>query len=598
MRSKTNEWLLKEISNSKIHTTLPKLDGPGTNICYVNCEDDLAVHKDKLKELRTCINRALTTTRVVGGPIILLVGPTGSGKTTAVEVLSRSVFGTVNVVQFLDEGIGHDEYTEIEKFVLSSGVYGGQSVMSSESGKSPECTSPKTVMILENLPTVVSEHPSRFHNLLRLHSTRACVNCLLVLILSSSTFTENDLCERIICPPTLCSELLIQRIEFNPVAPTLVVKALSRIGNILAKQLGLKLPSRQLLQSIANDCSGDIRSAVNQLHFQLTSERGNWNNSTLPHSHRDGVLSLFRTIGKILYCKRKPVNNEQIVSSLDKKEGKLPSHLVTWRRPPLEFDLEEILDLCHTDGGHIVSWLHENYPDFSPNMTALELVSQQFSWADAFLTGGMNWQLGLTPASDSFVSRKFKRPYNIASKYYPALTTARTILLADGVEDISGGDFTRNIKAFRSFRPPSTINSWKLCKQKLDTLDDIFLTSNSLSPIWLVEHMIASRIDMVLDYLPIMWKVLGEEWFSQFSSYEMIASLCNFSHKAVGYNSSSSTSSNSHNNNKYHVTNNKNNNKFNCNDENIDWYCPPDALNEGNNYDINEIFSDEENIVV
>lgn len=78
----------------------------------------------------------------------------------------------------------------------------------------------------------------------------------------------------------------------------------------------------------------------------------------------------------------------------------------------------------------------------------------------------------------------------------------------------------------------------------------------------------------------------------------MIASLCNFSHKAVGYNSSSSTSSNSHNNNKYHVTNNSNNNKFNCNDENIDWYCPPDALNEGNNYDINEIFSDEENIGV
>ncbi|VDO60751.1 unnamed protein product, partial [Schistosoma curassoni] len=175
MRSKTNEWLLKEISNSKIHTILPKLDGPGIDICYVNCE-------------------------------------------------------------FLDEGIGHDEYTEIEKFVLSSGVYGGQSVMSSESGKSLECTSPITVMILENLPTVVSEHPSRFHNLLRLHSTRACVNCLLVLILSSSTFTENDLCERIICPPTLCSELLIQRIEFNPVAPTLVVKALSRIGNILAKQ--------------------------------------------------------------------------------------------------------------------------------------------------------------------------------------------------------------------------------------------------------------------------------------------------------------------------------------------------------------------------
>ncbi|CAH8682215.1 unnamed protein product [Schistosoma rodhaini] len=594
MRSKTKEWLLKEISNSKIQTNFPKPNGFDIDSCYVNYDDDLAIHKDKLKELRTCIKKALTTKKLIGGPIILLIGPTGSGKTIAVEVLARSVFDKVNVVQFLDEGIGHDEYTEIEKFVLSSGVYGGQSVMSSESEESLECASQITVMILENLPAVVSEHPSRFHNLLRLHSTRACANCLLVLILSSSTFTENDLCERIICPPTLCSELLIQRIEFNPIAPTLIIKALSRIGNIMAKQFGLKLPSRQLLQSIANDCSGDIRSAVNQLHFQLSSDRGNWNNYTLPYSHRDGVLSLFRTIGKILYCKRKPVSNEQIASSLNKKEGELPSHLVTWRRPPLDFDLE-ILDLCHTDGGHIVSWLHENYPDFSPNMTALELVSQQFSCADAFLTGGMNWQLGLTPASDSFVSRKFKRPYNVASKYYPALTTARTILLADGVEDVSGSDFSRNIKAFRSFRPPSTLNSWKLCKQKLDTLDDIFLTSNSLSPIWLVEHMITSRIDMVLDYLPIMWKVLGEEWFSQFSSYEMITSLCNFSHKVVGHNSSLCTSSNSHHINKYHANNDNN---INGNDENIDWYCPLDAVHEGNNYDINENFSDEENIRV
>ncbi|CAH8562920.1 unnamed protein product [Schistosoma turkestanicum] len=594
MCSKTSEWLLREISNRNAQTRCPKTE----RSCVDSSYDDLAVHKDKLKELHACLKKALATPKPLGGPIILLTGPTGSGKTTAVEVLARSTFDKVNIIEFLDEGIGHDEYTEIEKFVLSSGVYGGRSVISAESEKSPECVSPITVMILENLPAVVGEHPSRLHNLLRLHSARACVNCLLVLILSSSSVAENELSERIICPPTLCSELLIQRIEFNPVAPTIIIKALSRIGNVMAQQLGLKLPSRQLLQSIANDCSGDIRSAFNQLHFQLTSDKGNRNNCTLLSSHRDGVLSLFRTIGKILYCKRKSVNNEQMVSSLNKKEGKLPSHLATWRRSPLDFDLEEILDLCHTDGGHIVSWLHENYPDFSPNMTALELVSQQFSWCDAYLTGGMNWQLGLTPASDSFVSRKFKRPYNIASKHYPALTTAQTILLADGIEDISGGDFSRNIKAFRSFRPPSTLSSWKLCKQKLDALDDTFLTSNSLSPIWLVQHMITSRIAMVLDYLPVMWKVFGEEWFSQFGNFEAITLLCNFSSQTKHYHHSQTTTSTNHAHaytKRYHVQNAAN---FNCNDENIDWHCPPDAVNEGNNYEIDENFSDEENIKV
>ncbi|CAH8636381.1 unnamed protein product [Heterobilharzia americana] len=300
-------------------------------------------------------------------------------------------------------------------------------------------------MILENLPVCIGENPARFHNLLRLHSARARVNCLLVLILSSSNSTQSDLtCERIICPLTLCNELRIRRVEFNPIAPTIIIKALNKIGNLQAQQLGLKLPSRQLLQSIANDCSGDIRSAVNQLQFQLMSgNKKNQKESDLLSSHRDGALSLFRTLGKILYCKRLGISKGEVLCNAGGKEGRLPPHLEIWRRPPLDFDLEEVLDLCHTDGGHIVSWLHENYPDFAPNMTAFDLVSQEFSWTDAFLTGGMNWQLGLTPASDSFVSRKSNRPYNIGSKHYPALVASRTVLLADDVKDESGAEFCR-----------------------------------------------------------------------------------------------------------------------------------------------------------
>ncbi|KAK4475083.1 hypothetical protein MN116_002175, partial [Schistosoma mekongi] len=39
-------------------------------------------------------------------------------------------------------------------------------------------------------------------------------------------------------------------------------------------------------------------------------------------------------------------------------------------------------------------------------------------------------------------------------------------------------------------------------------------------------------------------------------------------------------------------------NKFGNNDEeNNDWHCPPDAVCEGNNYDIDENYSDEENIM-
>nr|CAH8875500.1 unnamed protein product [Trichobilharzia regenti] len=515
---RAQKWLERETFSAKLQEKRTKNFNTWLDSCCCNSEADLAVHKEKLKELHSCLKESLANTKPAGGQILLLIGPTGSGKTTAVDVLARSISPSIDVVEFTDEGIGHDEYTELERFVSSSGFYGGRSVCPKTPEVSNECTSHGTVMILENFPVCIGENPSRFHSLLRLHSTRARPNCF-------------DLtCERIICPPALCNELRIRRIEFNPIAPTIIIKALKRIANIQTQQLGLKPPSRQQLQSIANDCSGDIRSAINQLEFQLTSDNGNQKNSDLLSSHRDGVLSLFRTLGKILYCKRESINNEQIICESSDKDGKLPPHLEIWKRPPLEFDLEEVLDLCHTDGGHIVSWLHENYLDFAPNMTAFELVSREFSWTDAFLTGGMNWQLGLTPASDSFVTQKSNRPYYIASKHYPALVTARTILLVDAIQDESGTDFRRNVKAFRSLRPPSTLNSWKIRKENFDILDDMFSSPNaSVSLIWLAKHMIANRISMILDYLPVMLKVLGESWFSQFGNFEAIASVCKFS---------------------------------------------------------------------
>ncbi|VEL32333.1 unnamed protein product [Protopolystoma xenopodis] len=68
-----------------------------------------------------------------------------------------------------------------------------------------------------------------------------------------------------------------------------------------------------------------------------------------------------------------------------------------------------VISQCQTPGSKLVSWLHENYLDFIPSglcgrqfTPGLVFASDRISWADAHLTGGAAWRLGLSPASPVF----------------------------------------------------------------------------------------------------------------------------------------------------------------------------------------------------
>lgn len=55
--------------------------------------------------------------------------------------------------------------------------------------------------------------------------------------------------------------------RFNPIASSLLVKALSRIASMESVCSGQPIPPKEALQTLADASGGDVRSAVNALQF-------------------------------------------------------------------------------------------------------------------------------------------------------------------------------------------------------------------------------------------------------------------------------------------------------------------------------------------
>ncbi|OON16788.1 hypothetical protein X801_07385, partial [Opisthorchis viverrini] len=275
-------------------------------------EADLVIHRDKLRELSMTIKELFSSSQVrsSGGPILVLIGPSGCGKTTTIKVLLRAT--TVNdrkpvqIIEWNDDSLEADDFTQLEQFVSQVSRFGPTIRCSDVPGQEDL----PFAILLENLPVSTANNIARFHRLLKNHHLRGQTRGLLVLMFTSNSSSKEGLLnERVLCPASLRSELGVARVEFNSVAPTLVLKALTRILlNREVKQMGCGAPPRLLLQQLSNECAGDLRTAINQLQFLAKS-------------------------GEETHVKRPTCNVASEYPSL-------PSHLEQWKRFPLSFDVE------------------------------------------------------------------------------------------------------------------------------------------------------------------------------------------------------------------------------------------------------------------
>lgn len=379
-------------------------------------QEDLGVHKRKVQEVESWLVES--SSGMKGRKLLLLTGPAGCGKSATVRVLAREA--GLNLVEWTNptttpynnnfmeqESVWRpgdtvapvSQTTQFWEFLMRCSKYNSV------------CTTDKrgNLVCVEDFPNAILRDPASFHTMIRKYSQWS--NCSpVVFIVTDST---NQYCNvKRLFPPDLLHELSIVSIGFNPIASGLLVKALSRILSIESAGEGglrLPLPSKEVLQSVAEASGGDIRSAINALQFATKKDVSNIEGLFTGSSKKDKLgsrgkgstklkrtvsseethvavggkdasLFLFRALGKVLYCKRN--SDKGIVNTL-------PKHLKKKERLPLQEVPEGIYERTSMGASSFSLFLHQNYLNFFSDIESVAKAAHYLSDSDVLTADWM-----------------------------------------------------------------------------------------------------------------------------------------------------------------------------------------------------------------
>ncbi|XP_026527607.1 LOW QUALITY PROTEIN: cell cycle checkpoint protein RAD17 [Notechis scutatus] len=405
-------------------------------------QSDLVIHKKKIEEVERWLKDHIFQNQPrQGGSILVLTGPPGCGKSATVEILAKDlgiqIQEWINPVSLdfkkyedLQVAFNHEsdfqilpyqsQATVFQEFLLRANKYTKLQMV----GESMETD--KRLILVEDMPNHFYHDPSSLHDILRsfLRSSR----CPLVFIISDVFSTGSN--QRSLFPKAIQEELCIATISFNPVAPTLMMKALNRIitGEISTRRDKIDVPDKTLLELICSGCTGDIRSAINTLQFSSLKERPSdkslWSQRKKNHvlkcdtsskikkkklfnnfledqeipaiGSKDASIFLFHALGKILYCKREP--------AIEVDFPQLPHHLSEYERQPLLVQPEDVIEKSHMSGDLFNVYLHQNYLEFFSDIDDIVRASEYLSTAD-FLCSNWDARATLQKYSASVATR-------------------------------------------------------------------------------------------------------------------------------------------------------------------------------------------------
>ncbi|KAM7392183.1 hypothetical protein PAMP_022812 [Pampus punctatissimus] len=370
---------------------------------------ELAVHKKKVEEVENWMRVHTNTSK---GGILLLTGPSGCGKTATVQVLCLELGLRV---QEWTNPTSWEPYTssqhewrtngslctsqldQFQEFLLRANKYSCLKMVG-DGG-----VTDAKIILVEDFPNQFYRQPGSLHDILRRFVKTS--RCPLVFIVSDSLSGDSN--SRFVFPREILEELDISSISFNPVAPTTVMKVLTRISTLEAgKSCGrMCVPDQAVLETLCSGSSGDIRSAINNLQFSslpdTSLEKGLWRVMTdrpvaslgkaVSRTNqrkkskqakeeeeapaiggKDASLFLFRALGKILHRKR---------GNAEGGPG-LASHLSQHHREALLVDPELVVERSHMSGDFFNLYLHQNYLDFFSEVEDVDRASEYLSDAD------------------------------------------------------------------------------------------------------------------------------------------------------------------------------------------------------------------------
>ncbi|KAI9092708.1 Rad17 cell cycle checkpoint protein-domain-containing protein [Phlyctochytrium arcticum] len=451
-------------------------------------EHELAVHTRKVKEVRAWLTQALSNSershaRSLVGSIAALTGPSGAGKTAVIRALAKEMGFeimewsnpyNVNVLsEMSDSGNRRNATDEFQpRAGMVSITVQFQDFLASAS-KAPSLTftnmpdaiddyiplpssspsSDRKVILVEDLPNV-SNATTRtgVHTAIRNYIRSPRTKYPIVFIISDSTISTFDdeflsgrsdasIDVNLVIPPDVRSSRAFTEIKFNPVAPTYLLKLLTRISNLefrSPRQYKYRY-DKESLDAIGRASGGDIRCALNSLQFHClqpvenapTRRKGK---TGRPISEalitnvgaRKVNLTIFHSIGRVLQTKRKaPLRTGQIIESL-------PEHLRPSYRHPVVHDPEEIFETSNLGAASYQTFLHENCALYYTDIDEMVTASSYLSSADLLL-GRWQYQSSLASYAASITTRGLQfahvhpvpaQPFGSRHLYKPAMFSA------------------------------------------------------------------------------------------------------------------------------------------------------------------------------
>ncbi|OKL58506.1 hypothetical protein UA08_06270 [Talaromyces atroroseus] len=411
---------------------------------------ELAVHKKKVDDVRNWLVAALSGWS--RNKILVLHGPAGCGKTSTISLLRTVLhFDIVEWRSPFGGDAGNGQYASLsaqfDDFLSQLNGFGGLALTdSTSSNKATKQTLQKRVVLIEEFPASLSRGSvalSSFQASLRRYLASSLQNSQsiadstppIVIVISeamlgtSVAMSENLTAHRLLGPEVYANPATTI-IEFNPIAPTFMLKALQLVLKKEARHsMRQRIPGIGVLQRFSE--LGDIRSAISSLEFLcLRADKSvDWGGRVAAKAksssrrtaeipltamekeslelitQRESSLGLFHAVGKVVYNKRDEngadlSQNVEVHHHHHHHHVAPPRHLQHLDRPKVsQVSVEDMMDKTGTDVHTFVAALHENYPpscDGSMFAETLEACIENLSDSDI---------LGSEARSSSFSSR-------------------------------------------------------------------------------------------------------------------------------------------------------------------------------------------------